>query len=151
MKEKFYKIISTGFYTGYVPYAPGTFGSVVGVIFYLLTEWTFYSYQIFLFGFFFFISYKSVSFAIRFFGNDDPSSVVCDEILGMWLSLIFFELNFYQIILAFIIFRFFDILKPFPIRRIEKRFKGPLGVILDDLVAGVYTKILLWIIISSGF
>lgn len=151
MKEKIYKIISTGFYTGYAPYAPGTLGSLIGIVFYLLTEWSFYTYQVFLFLLFLYLSYKSVAYAIGIFNDHDPSEVVCDEILGMWFSLLFFELNIYQIFLAFVIFRFFDILKPFPIKLIEKKFKGAFGVILDDLMAGVYTKILLWLIMSSGF
>lgn len=149
MKERIYKLTFSGFYTGYIPYAPGTFGSIIGVIIYILTEWTFYSYQVFLFIFFLILSYKSTSYAIKILNNEDPPVVVCDEILGMWLALIFLDLNYYQVGLAFLIFRFFDIVKPYPIKLLEKKFKGPTGVILDDLMAGIYTKILLLILISG--
>lgn len=150
MKEKIYKLIFSGFYMGYLPYARGTFGSIVGLILFVLTRWTFYSYQIFLYIIFLVISYNSINFAIKIYKDEDPPVVVCDEILGMWFSLLFFDLNLYQILLAFLIFRFFDILKPFPIRLIEKKFKGPIGVIFDDIMAGVYTKLIL-ILVLVGF
>lgn len=151
MKENFYKALATGFFSGYIPFAPGTFGSLLGIIFYILTEWISYPIQIFIFLIYIFLAYKSIPYALKIFKEEDPAKVVCDEIIGMWLSLIFFQVNLYQIAIAFLIFRFFDILKPFPIRQIEKRVKGATGIILDDILAALYTKIVLWIIISGSF
>ncbi len=134
-----------------MPFMPGTAGSLIGIAIYYLTSWITDPIQICLFALYFLVSYKSLPVAIEYFGSDDPSRVVCDEILGMWLTLIFFELTNVQIFLAFLLFRLFDIVKPYPIKKLERRFKGPSGIIIDDLMAGVYSKAALYLIMFHTF
>ena len=80
----------------------------------------------------------------KFIDKIDPPEVVIDEFLGIFIIFLFFEyfnnLSFYSIlILGFILFRFFDILKPFPINWIDKNIKNSFGIIMDDIVAGIYS------------
>ena len=78
-------------------------------------------------------------------GNHDPSYIIIDELVGQWLALLFLPEGFFNIAIAFILFRFFDIIKPWPIRLIEKVPKG-LGVMSDDLTAGLITLVLIQVI-----
>ena len=81
-------------------------------------------------------------------GREDPSCIIMDEILGQSLALLFAPLSFLNVAIAFSAFRFFDIVKPFPVRRCE-RFPGGLGILMDDLMAGLYAGILLLLIHAS--
>lgn len=74
-------------------------------------------------------------------GGKDPSSVVCDEISGILVSIFLIPFSAFNAILVFILFRFFDILKPYPIRLMERKIKGGPGIVLDDIMAGVYANI----------
>ena len=76
----------------------------------------------------------------------DPSCVVIDEVCGMLLSLIFLPYNIKLVIIAFLIFRILDTLKPFPVGRLE-RMKGGPGIMLDDIAAGIYTNIILQVVV----
>lgn len=77
-------------------------------------------------------------------GKKDPQAVVVDEVLGQWLTLAFAtKLSVYSLGLGFLLFRVFDIVKPFPVRRIE-RLPGGLGIVADDLGAGVYAGLVLY-------
>ena len=79
--------------------------------------------------------------------RNDPGCVVIDEIAGIMVAFWGIEFNALTAITGFFIFRFFDILKPFPIRHIEKRLKGGLGIVMDDVLAGVFGNILLRLIL----
>lgn len=138
-------LIATGFYTGYFPLFPGTVGSAFAFFLFLI----FKLHASFLFlplivGTFLIGTYAS-SVVEKMLGND-PSIVVIDEIVGMWISLIFLPNNFFVWAAAFFLFRVFDIIKPFPCRRLEK-IKGGVGVMLDDVMAGIYTNLLLQLIV----
>ena len=87
------------------------------------------------------------SYTKKFFKNIDDGSIVIDEIIGFLCFMIFFDYNFYTIILGFTLFRIFDILKPYPISLIDTKMKNPLGVLLDDIVAGVFSGVILFVII----
>ena len=78
--------------------------------------------------------------------KEDPSEVVIDEVAGMMLTLFFMPLSWISYLLGFVLFRFFDILKPFPIGWVDKNIKGGAGIVLDDLVAGIFANISLWVI-----
>lgn len=73
----------------------------------------------------------------------DSGMIVIDEVVGMWIALIPATLSPVSFILAFILFRFFDILKPPPIGYLDKKFKGPMGVMIDDVVAGIFAALIL--------
>ena len=75
--------------------------------------------------------------------NKDPGIVVIDEMAGQWLSLLFLPRTFYIYIIAFLLFRLLDIIKPFPADR-SQNLNGGLGIMMDDIIAGIYTNILIW-------
>jgi phosphatidylglycerophosphatase A len=144
--KRFVLLLATGFGVGYSPIAPGTLGTLVALpIYYFLSEIPFPLYEITLVGFFFLSVWISEN-AERFFGQKDDQRIVIDEIMGFLIAMLWVPKTVPFIIIGFFLFRFFDILKPFPIRRLEKRLKGGYGVVLDDVVAGVYANIILHVI-----
>ena len=141
--KHFFLILATGFGVGYSPIAPGTLGTLIAIpIYFFLSEITSPLYEITLIGFFFLSVWISEN-AERFFAKKDDQRIVIDEIVGFLISMLWVPKTLPFIIMGFFLFRFFDILKPFPIRRFEKLFKGGFGVVLDDVLAGVYANIVL--------
>ena len=141
--------MATGFGVGYSPVAPGTVGTLVAIpIYYFLSAIPSPIYEITLSGFFFLSVWISENAEISF-GKKDDSRIVIDEMMGFFLTMLWVPQTFRFIIIGFFLFRFFDILKPFPIRWIERRFKGGFGVVLDDVMAGVYANIILQVISYS--
>ena len=144
--NRFFLIIATGFGVGYSPVAPGTLGTLVAIpIHYFLSDIPSPLYEITLIGFFFLSVWISENAQI-FFGKKDDQRIVIDEIIGFLITMLWIPKTTRFIIIGFILFRFFDILKPFPIRRLERRLKGGYGVVLDDVAAGVYANIILHLI-----
>ena len=144
--NRFFLIIATGFGVGYSPVAPGTLGTLVAIpIYYLLSEIPSPLYEITLIGFFFLSVWISENAQI-FFGKKDDQRIVIDEIIGFLITMLWIPKTTRFIIIGFILFRFFDILKPIPIRRLEKGLKGGYGVVLDDVAAAVYANIILHLI-----
>jgi phosphatidylglycerophosphatase A len=144
--NRFILILATGFGVGYSPIAPGTLGTLVAIlIYYFLSEISPPLYEITLIGFFFLSVWVSEN-AERFFRKKDDQRIVIDEIIGFLTTMLWVPKTIRFVIIGFFLFRFFDILKPFPIRRLEKGFKGGFGVVLDDVVAGVYANIVLRLI-----
>ena len=139
-------LLATGFGVGYSPFAPGTMGTLVAIPIYLfLSRIPFPLYELTLVAFFFLSSWISEN-AQKHFGKQDDQRIVIDEIIGFLITMLWIPKTTRFIIIGFILFRFFDILKPIPIRRIERKFKGGFGVVLDDVVAGVYANIILHLI-----
>jgi phosphatidylglycerophosphatase A len=153
--KTFYKIIASGFGSGFSPVAPGTAGSLVGVLLAWLFHLFFSEYDFPIYTAFFFIfCFLFISFGIisttnleAEWGHDSPKFVI-DEIAGMLISLMFVPFAWNAVLIAFVLFRFFDILKPFGIRSLEN-VHGGWGVMLDDLLAGAYANILLHVILFS--
>lgn len=146
MRLKISEWITTCFKVGYLPLAPGTWGS----IFSILLWWVFIKdLNLYVFGvlivLFFIIGIVTSNIIIDELDNNDPSHIVIDELVGQWLALLFLPNGLINIAIAFILFRFFDIIKPWPISLIEKLPKG-LGVMSDDLVAGFITLGLIQVI-----
>jgi phosphatidylglycerophosphatase A len=139
--------LSSFFYIGYLPLIPGTFGSAAGLfIFFLLRN-----NQLIL------ILCALIITAIGFiccgraeevFKKKDSKNIVIDEVSGMMLSLLFLPFEFKVWILAFFIFRLLDTLKPYPADRIQD-MKGSLGVMGDDIVAAIYTNIILQAVLKA--
>ncbi len=140
------KFIATGFYSGYSPVAPGTAGSVVGILFLLIPGFESPLLLSVAIVAMFFIGVISSNRMEKRFG-DDPSIVVIDEIVGMWISLLFLPKGLFVVFTAFIFFRIFDIVKPQPARYMEK-LKHGWGIMLDDVAAGIYanlaTQLIIW-------
>ena len=146
MRLKISEWIATCFKVGYLPLAPGTWGS----IFAILVWWVLLKdLDLLIFGIviilFFFIGIIVSNIIIDQNGDNDPSHIIIDELVGQWLALWMLPDGSFYIIIVFILFRFFDIIKPWPIRFIEQLPKG-LGVMCDDLTAGLITLILIQII-----
>jgi len=143
----FILILATGFGVGYSPVAPGTLGTLVAIpVYYFLSNISSPIYEITLVGFFFLSVWISGNAEI-YFGKKDDQRIVIDEMMGFLITMLWVPKTIHFIIIAFFLFRFFDILKPFPIRHVEKRFKGGFGVVLDDAMAGVYGNIILQMIL----
>ncbi|STX52177.1 phosphatidylglycerophosphatase A [Legionella busanensis] len=129
--------VAFGFGTGLLPIAPGTWGTLAALPLYLLINN--YSLPIYLFIIFlFFILGIYVSGkVVKDLGVDDYGGIVWDEVVGYLLTMAGAPIGFFWMLSGFILFRLFDIWKPFPISFIEKRIKGGLGVMLDDILAAV--------------
>ncbi len=134
---------------GYLPGAPGTYASAITVFLYYLLARRGYLLSdrvagiLLLAGFFFAVIVSDrVS---KTAGNHDPSFVVIDEVIGQWVALFLIPEKVWTLCVAFLLFRLFDILKPFPIRRLES-FSGGWGIVLDDVGAGFYANIILQLV-----
>jgi phosphatidylglycerophosphatase A len=142
----FILLLATGLGVGYSPRAPGTLGTLVAIpVYYFLSNVPSPLYEITLIGFVFLSVWVSGNAEI-FFGKKDDQRIVIDEIMGFLITMLWAPKTIRFVIIGFFLFRFFDILKPFPIRRLEKGFKGGFGVVLDDVLAGVYANIVLRLI-----
>jgi len=144
--KKFVLFGATGFGVGYSPLAPGTLGTLIAIpVYYFLSEIPPPVYEITLIAFFFLSVWISENAEV-FFRKKDDSRIVIDEMLGFLITMLWVPKTTLFIIIGFILFRFFDIFKPFPIRHLEKRLKGGFGVVLDDVMAGVYANVVLQVI-----
>ena len=143
---KIKEFLFTAFYSGYSPIAPGTMGTLVAMIIYITENLIFsdidpMKLNIFNFIFLLIVIYPSIKLADsaeKFYKTKDPQQVVIDEVLGYWTGVLFIPFSFSYAVIAFILFRFFDITKLFPIRYFES-LPGGLGIIMDDIIAGIYT------------
>jgi phosphatidylglycerophosphatase A len=137
----FYFLIATFFGIGKLPFAPGTWASVVAApLFYPLIDYP--AIQGCVLIAVFFIGVFACTQYAKNLAEIDPSSAVIDEVLGMGVAMLAIPKQWPFAVMALILFRVFDIWKPYPIRRIEK-LPGGWGIMTDDLVAGIYARI--WI------
>lgn len=135
------KTLCTFFYVGYLPFIPGTFASIVGIFLFWLIKDSIFIYTLFILVLLilgFWVSGR----AERMLKEKDARCIVIDEVSGMLLALIFIPYDIRIMIIAFFLFRLLDTLKPFPAGRIQSFF-GSLGIMGDDIVAGLYTNIIL--------
>ncbi|MFH0789269.1 MAG: phosphatidylglycerophosphatase A [Pseudomonadota bacterium] len=138
---------SSGTYLGYIPFASGTFGTLWGLpIFYFLSPQSLGNQIL--------IIMASIGLAIfladqteKFLGRKDPSQVVIDEIVGYMVAVAGMPFSWTTALLGFFIFRIMDILKPYPIRKIDQKMPGGWGIVLDDVLAGVYAQIILRVLV----
>ena len=141
------RIIATWFGCGYVPKAPGTAGSLAA----LAMAWVLHHYTGLQLGAFALLATLLIPFAVwaahvtsQVTGLKDPQIVVVDEVVGQWIALAgAFTLNWKSWLAAFVLFRLFDVWKPFPIRRLE-RLPGGVGIVADDVMAGFYGALVLF-------
>lgn len=129
---------------GFIPFAPGSWGSLIAVLL-ALPFFMVENGVVFLFG------ASAVAYIVGVYAcnhwlaengaDDDPAAIVIDELVGQWLTLAiiaaFMVVGYVELISAFILFRFFDIVKPFPIGWVDKHIKGAHGIMLDDVLAGI--------------
>jgi len=142
--QKIRKITATLFYIGYVPFAPGTVASLAALpIYYLARNNT--PLHLALAGAFLAIGFWSSQKAKAIFGEDDPPQIVIDEFASMFLVYLFIPFNVRFLVIGFVLFRLFDILKLPPLKRLE-RLPGGFGIMLDDIACAVYTNIILQVL-----
>ena len=137
--DYFLDIIATFFYVGYAPYCPGTAASFIAALIAFFIPEISIIYTVPFLIFLFFVGVWSTKIFAAKMKLCDPSQAVIDEVVGMWLSLIFVPKNIWFYLLAFVLFRFFDISKVYPINKSEK-LKGGWGIMLDDVIAGLFTS-----------
>jgi phosphatidylglycerophosphatase A len=130
-------LIATGFGSGLAPKAPGTFGSLAAVPLCALLIYCPVYVQILVALITFIIGTKAASETEKAMGMHDNSSIVIDEFDGMFIAVIAFPHFWYYSLLAFVLFRIFDILKPWPVSLADKKIGGGLGVMVDDVIAGI--------------
>jgi phosphatidylglycerophosphatase A len=141
----FILLLATGFGAGYSPIAPGTAGTLIAIpVYYFLSAIPSPIYEITVIGFFFLSVWISEN-AEASFGKRDDRRIVIDEMMGFLITMLWVPKTALFIIIGFFLFRVFDILKPPPIRRLEEVKRG-FGVVLDDVLAGIYANIILHII-----
>lgn len=157
MKFFLSKLIATFFYSGLFPKAPGTVGTFVSMlaIYPFLNILSFYEKQYILYVVFF-IGTIATYYYMEVTKKMDPKEVVIDETFGIFLCIFISEFfisnvsNLWLCIGCFVLFRFFDILKPYPISVIDSKMKNALGVMLDDGLAGIFASIV-FVIIAKIF
>ena len=139
--------LATGFYAGNLPVAPGTFGSLIGLALCFGLAANPLPLAIILAVLLILFAIWIANAAEKILKRSDPGCIVIDEIAGMVVTLIGLPFNFATAVTGFILFRILDILKPFPIRILDKRVSGGLGIVADDVVAGIFANLLLRILL----
>ncbi|MCY3941274.1 MAG: phosphatidylglycerophosphatase A [Gammaproteobacteria bacterium] len=143
MKARLVQLAGSGLGLGYLPVAPGTWGSAGGLLIWWLTLPMGRALQALLLVLAAVPAAAACGACARRARRDDPSFVVLDEVLGMYLALLFLSPSLPWVAAAFVLFRLLDIVKPWPVSMMEKRFTGGAAILLDDLVAGAITALLL--------
>lgn len=140
------KNIATLGFIGYIPYAPGTFGTLIGLIFFLLLKPSL-SLHLIILVFIISLGIYASSAAEKILDQKDSSKIVIDEFAGFLVSVLYLPNAQSLLLPAFLLFRFFDIIKPLGIRKLERTLTNGTGIMADDILAGIYTNILLqlWI------
>ncbi len=133
------KNIATLGFIGYLPVAPGTWGTAAGFILIALIPLS-QAALLILIALGILIGTAAARAAERLIGEADSSHIIIDELVGFLVSVMFLPHTYGYLASAFLLFRFFDILKPFPIGRIEKAIKGGAGIMADDILAGIFTN-----------
>ena len=138
--------LAFGFGSGLSPFAPGTMGTLVAIPFAIVLK------SLGTMGFWivlvlaFLSGIKLCEQASRKLGVHDHGGIVWDEMVGYWLAVAFVPLQWQWLLAAFVLFRFFDIVKPWPIRQFDRKVSGGFGIMLDDVIAALFTMIILAIV-----
>src|SRR5215831_321394 len=134
--------IATAMGSGYSPVAPGTAGSAVGLALFWPLQWLPASAQVAAVVALFAVGVVASTRVARGLGLEDPGIVVVDEVVGMWISLLFLPFTPLTALAGFVLFRIMDVVKPYPARQFES-LPGGWGIMADDVMAGIYANLLL--------
>jgi len=148
------KLVATCFGIGHIPWAPGTWASLATTLFWWLLTWVIRpSWQVaaavLLTGFTIAVGVPAATYVVRKTGLKDPQSVVIDEVAGQLIPFLALPASWKSLVLGFILFRGFDIVKPPPVRQLERLPEG-LGIVIDDVAAGVYAFGVIEILVHAG-
>ncbi|NRB72640.1 MAG: phosphatidylglycerophosphatase A [Xanthomonadales bacterium] len=138
--------LALGFGSGLVPKAPGTFGTLAAVPLALALKQLPLGAQLVLITFAFMLGVWVCDRVGKRLGAADHGAMVWDEFVGYWVAVLLIPVTFGWLLTAFVLFRLLDILKPWPIRALERRSSGGFGVMVDDLLAGILTMLLLMLL-----
>ena len=139
--------LSSGTYLGYIPIASGTFGTLWGLPLYYGLSGQGLEVQIFLICGVILAAVFLAGRSEKIWGRKDPSRVVVDEIAGYLTTMVGFSFSWKLSLIGFFLFRAMDILKPYPIRKIDQHMPGGWGIVLDDVLAGIYCQIILRLLV----
>ena len=152
--DKLIVALATGLYSGKIPFAPGTWGSVFALIpWYFCRGLSLANYLIVL-AVIFVVGFLTSGSAEKIIDRPDPGCIVIDEILGMFITLTLAPNHPAAWLLGFVLFRIFDVLKPFPVSWFDTHLHGGIGIMMDDVMAGIYALIclqLIWLVIGKFF
>jgi len=143
-------LLAFGFGSGLSPFAPGTMGTIIAIPFAIALKNldSFWFWMVLPVSFFFGVWLcDRVSQKL---GMHDHGGIVWDEMVGYWLAVAFVPLQWIWLLAAFLLFRFFDIFKPWPIRQLDKNVSGGFGIMIDDVLAAIYTIALLGLVQYAG-
>lgn len=144
-------VIATWFGVGLSPIAPGTCGSLAALpVAWVLCLLLGVPGLALAFAAAFAVGCWAAATVAKASGVDDPGAVVIDEVAGQWMVLLAAPLDPLAWTLAFVLFRLFDIWKPWPVRWVDRRIKGGVGIMLDDLAAAGYALLALWALLAIG-
>jgi phosphatidylglycerophosphatase A len=145
-RQEFVVAVATGFYTGYIPVASGTFGTVVALPFcYVLSVLGPFEGIVYIGAFIGFAVWIAGE-AEKIFKKKDSGLIVIDEMAGFLVTLFLVPWSAKSVVMGFLLFRLMDIFKPFPIRRLELKLPDGWGVVGDDVLAGIYANLALRIV-----
>jgi phosphatidylglycerophosphatase A len=145
LNDKLIKFLASGFGAGLSPYAPGTAGTLIGVLLCLpFIELPWIARLLFV------IALLAVSIYVagraeKIYGKKDDQRIVIDEIIGLQIAILPAAVSVLNLCIAFVLFRIFDIWKPFPVKNLQK-LRGGWGVVMDDVAAGIYAGAVLWLL-----
>jgi phosphatidylglycerophosphatase A len=140
--------LATGFYIGNLPIAPGTFGTLLGLPLCFVLAGLKFPLAVVCTMLFIVFAVWIANDAEKLLKKKDPGCIVIDEIAGMAVTLVGLPFNLTTALIGFIIFRILDISKPFPIRALDKRVAGGVGIVIDDVAAGIFANLLLRLILG---
>lgn len=146
-KDTAVMLLATGCYLGKVPFAPGTFGSLLGLLLCFFLSGIHIASAIFILVLFIGGAVWISHIAEKILNKEDPGCIVIDEMAGMMVTLIGLPFNLFTAVAGFVVFRLLDILKPFPVRILERQLPGGIGVVMDDVAAGIMGNIILRIVL----
>ena len=142
LKQRLAFVLATGFGSGYSPFAPGTAGSAVGLFFVWGMSFLGLTGQVVATLVITGLSMLAADIVAKSVGLKDPGLIVADEIAGMMVTMIAVPITLKSALIGFVLFRVMDVVKPPPARQFE-RLKGGVGIVADDLMAGIYANVAL--------
>lgn len=144
-------LLAFGFGSGCAPKAPGTFGTLMALPFYLLLSTLPVAAYVVVLVLAFVAGIWICERTSRALGVHDHGGIVWDEFVGLWLTLCAVPLSWQAVLVGFVLFRVFDIWKPWPIGWLDRKVSGGFGIMLDDVVAGLYAAILMQMAVYLGW
>ena len=141
--DGFIKFFTSVGYAGYFPFAPGTVGTFAAMVAYWLLPDLSETSRLLVIAALFAAGVPASTRAESIYGIHDCGRIVLDEFVGYWITMMFLPQTPAYLIAGFVVFRIFDIIKPSPVRNLEKKYSGGMGIMIDDVAAGIYSNLVL--------